>query len=187
MKRHLLNCVVAAVILALASFGARAEEQMLYWMIDENNKYEFEYAVVYVAPTANLEGKSWTAKDGFGVVEGTIALPKDIDGGFAYEPIEGSHTTTLDILTELGEENWSAYSFYIELLQWDADNEVEIRKGVSELATYSDLTANHHVLGAGLTIPSNLVVWRPTTTPEPTSGLLLLLGNALLALRRRKR
>lgn len=164
---------------------ARAEEQMLYWMIDGNNEYAFDYAVVYVAPTANLEGKSWTAKDGFGEVEGTIALPKEIDGGYAYLPKDGSYTTTLDILTELGEEDWAGYTFYIELLQWDAVNEVEIRKGVSETSTYNDLTKNHHILGSGLTIPSNLVVWAPKTTPEPSSALLLLCGLAALALRRR--
>lgn len=163
---------------------ARAEEQMLYWMIDENNTFAFDYAVVYVAPTANLEGRTWTVADGFGDVAGTIALPTEIDGGFAYLPNEGSFTT-LDILTDLGETNWSSYTFYIELLQWDAASGTETRTGVSQMATYADLTANHHILGSGLTIPSNLVVWAPKTTPEPSSALLLLCGLAALALRRR--
>lgn len=186
MKFGLLSRLGIVMVLALAFLGARGEDQpMLYWMIDENNEYAFDYAVVYVAPTANLEGKSWTAKDGFGEVEGTIALPKEVDGGYAYLPIEGSHTTTLDILTELGEENWAAYTFYIELIQWDEATQTEIRTGVSETMTYNDLTTNHHILGAGLTIPDNLVVWAPKTTPEPTSATLLLVGLAALALKRK--
>lgn len=63
----------------------------------------------------------------------------------------------------------------------------------SGTVTYNDLVAasalvssplvNHtayNVAGAGLT-------WNPAPVPEPTSGLLLLVGGALLALRRRRR
>ena len=42
-----------------------------------------------------------------------------------------------------------------------------------------DYTA-YNVAGAGL-------AWNPAPVPEPTSGLLLLVGGALLALRRRRR
>lgn len=63
----------------------------------------------------------------------------------------------------------------------------------SETVTYDKLLAasalassplvNHtayNVAGAGLT-------WNPAPVPEPTSGLLLFVGGALLALRRRRR
>lgn len=161
-------------------------DSLLYWRIDESNQIPFEYAVVY-ATTADVSGMTWTVDDGYGV--DAIALPKSVDGGFGYETAPGSQFVTLDILTELGTENWSSYTFYIELLQWDVDREQEIRLGVSATSTYEDLVSNHHVLGAGLTIPDNLVVWAPqtSTVPEPTSGLLLLIGGAALFLRRRRR
>lgn len=161
---------------------AHAEEEMLYWMIDEKNEIEFDYAVVY-ATTADLTGKTWTTENGYGV-EAT-ALPKSVEDGLGYEPVKGSFTTTLDILTELEGVNYPAYSFYIELIHWDEATQTEIRKGVSEVASYKDLTTNHHILGSNLTIPDNLVVWAPTTVPEPTSGALALIGFALLSLRRR--
>ena len=161
-------------------------DSLLYWMVDDSsNEVKFEYAVVYAAPTANLAGKTWTAEEGFGEV-GAIALPADVPNGFGYDVKEGSQKGTWDILTSLGSMDYSAYSFYIELLQWDNDAQQEIRKGVSMVSSYSDLVENHHILGSGMTIPSNLAVWAPmTAAPEPSSGLLLLLGSAILLLRRR--
>ena len=161
-------------------------DSMLYWMIDDSsNQVKFEYAVVYAAPTANLDGKTWSAEQGYGDV-GAIPLPADVPNGFGYDVKEGSQTDTLDILTSLGAMDYSAYSFYIELLQWDGDSQSEIRKGVSMVSSYTDLVEGHHILGSGMTIPSNLAVWAPmTAAPEPSSGLLLLLGSAILLLRRR--
>ena len=162
-------------------------DSLLYWMVDgSSNQVKFEYAVVYAAPTANLEGRTWSADVGYGDV-GAIALPADVPNGFGYDTKKGSQTGTWDILTSLGSMDYSAYSFYIELLQWDGDAQREIRNGVSMVSSYSDLVENHHILGSGMTIPSNLAVWAPQTVaaPEPTSGLLLLVGTALLLLRRR--
>lgn len=187
----------SALALLLTSVAGRAladgdawdgSDSLLYWMVDDSsNEVKFEYAVVYAAPTANLAGKTWTAEEGYGDV-GAIALPKDAEGGmgFAYDTKKGSQKGTWDILTSLGSMDYSAYSFYIELLQWDKDAQREIRKGVSMVSSYSDLVENHHILGSGMTIPSNLAVWAPmTAAPEPSSGLLLLLGSAILLLRRR--
>lgn len=183
MKLFLQKGVFGFVVLFLAGW-ALAEDSMLYWMIDDSNEIEFQYAVVY-ATTADLTDRIWTKDKGYDVE--AVALPKGVEGGFAYETVEGSSRVTLDILTDLGSENWSAYTFYIELLQWDDELGQELRKGVSATSSYADLVSHNHVLGSGLTIPSNLVVWAPQTgtVPEPSSDLLVLLGGLLLLLRRR--
>lgn len=194
MVRNVVR-VFALVLLAAVTAGRAladgawdGSDSMLYWMVDDSsNQVEFEYAVVYAAPTVNLDGKTWTADEGYGNV-GAVALPTDVPGGFGYEVKLGSQTGTLDILTSLGSMDYSAYSFYIELLQWDGDSQSEIRKGVSVVSSYSDLVENHHILGSGMTIPNNLVAWTPQTiaAPEPTSGLLMLFGCAALLLKRRR-
>lgn len=185
MKALLRGGFLALAALILPGQGW-AEDFALYWMIDDANEIEFEYAVVYAVKTDSIEGKTWNQAEGYGDV-GAIGLPNDGNGGWAYLPKEGSTTATWKQLTDLGGENWSSYSFYVELLQWDAVNDNEVRVGVSTTSTYGDLVTNHHILGSGLTIPSNLVVWAPTTSavPEPTTGVLFLLGGALLLLRRR--
>lgn len=179
--RVLLRGLIAILTSLFVSCAARGDVQALYWQIDSRNEIEFDYAVLYAVDTTAGEGAT------------PIALPNNGEGGFAYMSQNGGLSTAvldteLESLLALGEKNPSAYSFYIELVQWDAVNEVGIVRGVSEVASYVNLTQNNHILGGGLTIPGNLVVWKPATAvPEPTGGSLLLVGLAMLALRRSRR
>ena len=178
--RVLLRGLIAILASLFVSCAARGDVQALYWQIDSRNEIEFDYAVLYAVDTTAGEGAT------------PIALPNNGEGGFAYVSQNGGLTTAvldteLESLLALGEKNPSAYGFYIELIQWDAANEMEIVRGVSEFASYVNLTQNNHVLGGGLTIPSNLVVWTPATVvPEPSTGILLMMGFAVLLLRRQR-
>lgn len=182
--RAIALLLLAAAGRTLTAFGGEdSSDTLLYWMIDDSStKIQFDYAVVYAAPTANLEGKTWTAEAGYGDV-GSVPLPAGVAGGFAYKSDSDLRTGVMTSLGSLG--NYSSYSFYIELLNWDGN--IETREGVSTLSSYSDLVANHHILVTGLAIPSNLAPWAPMagSVPEPTSGLLVALGCAALLLRRR--
>lgn len=76
--------------------------------------------------------------------------------------------------------NPSGYSFYIELM-----NSSGSVVGHSESATYSELAAN--ITTDALDF-ATVDVWHGGTysVPEPTSGVLMLIGLAGLALKRRK-
>lgn len=170
MKTMKLILAFAALLIAHL-----ASAEMLYWMIGDStnggsNTIEFNYAVLYAV---NDNGK--------------IALPTTVEGGGAYGNENLSLTTTTGPqLTELDGIKPAMYSYYVELVTWNDVTEKETVVGVSEMVSYSDLASQGHVIGAGMTIPATAHIWMPTTAvPEPTSGLLILIGLASLALKRK--
>lgn len=85
-----------------------------------------------------------------------------------------------------GAELRSTYSFAIELGAWssDATDADWILAAFSESATYAQLAQ----FRSTELMPQGQVPWNPGaySAPEPTSGLLFLIGGALLALRRKR-
>lgn len=165
MKR-LIFTLAALFIAHLAS------AEMLYWMIGDStnggsNTIEFNYAILYAT------------NDGI-----TTPVGDKLYGNEELSPI----TTTNQQMTDLGEGwDYQNYSFYVELFNYDFDLDIETSVGVSEWATYDSLVSNGAIIPSGMAIPPTAQLWVPTTAvPEPTSGLLLLLGCALLSLTRRK-
>ena len=79
------------------------------------------------------------------------------------------------------------YAFIVELGNWDGSNWSTL--ALSETASYADLAANNHIDNVSGYNPNPITPWMPTSyvVPEPSSGLMLLVGAALLALRRGKR
>lgn len=80
----------------------------------------------------------------------------------------------------------STYSFAIELGSWssDATDADWILAAFSGSATYAQLAQ----FRSTELMPQGQVPWNPGaySAPEPTSGLLMLIGGALLALRRKR-
>lgn len=104
------------------------------------------------------------------IVNGVMAA----EGGAAY---------TMASLGTLGDVDFSQYSFAIELGAWSGEDDW-LLAAVSATATYDQLAAFRN-FETGV---QKQMAWNPGTysAPEPTSGLLVLIGGALLALKRKR-
>ena len=87
--------------------------------------------------------------------------------------------------SNLGAYTDAAYAFTIELGHWEAGGEWDVLATSRESMTYAELFAGGWVSSSSDAYPRE-GPWAPTfSIPEPSSGLLLLIGGALLALRRK--
>ena len=163
----------------MATLAANADP-LLYWMVDQtgaDNPISFEIARVGYSQDGSttpagyltLVDENGGRSDAIGASGGgTAATWADLSGFTAGDP---------------------AYSFFVELLSWNDTSSTWDRMGQSATMTYSQLVSNGSVLPSSLAIgTTDLTAWTPAVgVPEPSSGLLLLMGGSLLALRRRRK
>ena len=205
---HRLAALVAAILTAGAS---PAEEQVLYWMVDGSAKVDKQdgsspvSVLDYFAdPEVQASGSDFAARirvtggdipegedrfldiyiPGYGIYEGGGAYGvsfSDSSGYWGAGVPTGNQSPSDTYFVETPE-----YSFIVELGNLDSsDNWTTVAR--SAAAVYSQLVDSyiHRTFDMN---PSPLAVWTPaafTAVPEPSGGLLVLVGGALLALRRR--
>ena len=174
---------ILCLTLGMSACVALAEDSYIYWMLSPNASYSSEAA-------GPLEPGTYQARV-VGIQEG-----KDYDFNW--------NNTYLNMSTELGVagDDWvtvsvgglnpgfiaygaqsSGWKYYVELYN---DGKIFARSVESAPAVYS-----HDSIAAigSISAPSNmwlLLNMAPQSAPEPSSGLLMLLGCAALALRRRR-
>lgn len=191
MKRLLM--LAFAALLSLAS-RAKAEDDVLwlYWKVDASvdqsgrgDGIEFYGASLYVVEEEGGEGRLISTKYGDGSA-------KTLNGANEYERFDGLPCDCL--VSDISGVGVGA-SFYVELLGSDYDTVVGYWQG--DFMTMDDLTKMHQALTgmvAGLQREEPFhhvhggewVANQFSSVPEPSGGLLLLIGTAILALRRRK-
>ena len=160
----------------LGAFAASADDSYLYWMMntDDGTAAKFEYDAVQVRAyetAAGVDsGNYLTLYYGNGNEAGT-----SLDAGVA--------TMGLPFYASLASAMGSSFSYVVELFHDGA------KVGQSESIFFNDAMAENYVAFA--TSAGNLPAmgtWMAggfSAVPEPNSALMLLLGCAVLALRRK--
>ena len=201
--------IAAYAAAALTAGVASAGDDVLYWMIDNSATVEKDGVTTSVASFFKNygapEGSAFAAR--VRVTGGDIQDGQDVfldlyipgsgvdEGGGEYgvefSDVGGYWGAGVPTGNQSPSGDFSAgtpeYSFIVELGNIDSsDNWTTVATSAS--ATYSSLGDYiHETFDIN---PGQIAVWSPTTftapVPEPSSGLLMAVGLALLALRRKR-
>ena len=148
----------------LALMGS-ASASTLFWQVNPDGAGQLGWDGTGNPTYAVLKATTGTLAEGVGIA--------------AYDLSEGKAWAT-----DLGDYGNSTYSFFVELI--NASGTVYTQKAAT---SYNDLLSSGYVSASALDRPTGALSggFNGAAVPEPTSGVLLLIGGAMLALRRRRR
>ena len=169
MKKIMI--MAAALVLAFGA-SAAAANGYLYWTL---NPVEDSLAFAYVKVLGvDANGESTVLNSSSGGVESSPV----IFGGDAEYPVTVTSLETAYYTLIPEGIGWK--NFYVELYNWEG-----AVVGVSQQAVYDDLLkpfVYSDMSTAGIVTPYQFTA----NIPEPSGGMLFLIGLGVLALRRRK-
>lgn len=152
-------------LIAFALLCSSVQASVMYWQVDKA-----DYAGITAADDVNA----------FGLYALGANNERRLIDSYVGEP--GQKSAAVDVT--LYSEN---YSFIIELYKYDESSNTYAQLGQGETATYDQLE-DLGFIGNELTPVAQAAAWHggTMTVPEPTSGFLMMVGLALLGLKRRK-
>ena len=159
-------------------------------------KVILSFAIAMVAVVTNAEFLNWTVGSTF----------KGLNSGSDYDSAKIYYTTTansnsggtyLDSIgktpgvssIDISEIDKSNLGFYIEVYNYDVSTGYGDAVAKSDYYSYSSLVGTKAITTSALAAASIAYAFNGSgvqATPEPTSGLLLLMGFAMLGLKRKK-
>lgn len=208
MNRHLLKITAFVAALLTVGVASAGENDVLYWMIDSSATVEDTQAGTSATIgeffSSYPEGSAFAAR--VRVTGGDIQAGQDVfldlyipgygldEGGGEYGVVFSDAGGYWGAGVPTGNQSPSGdysagtpeFSFIVELGNIDSsDNWTTV--ATSAAKAYSDLGDYiHETFDIN---PGQIAVWTPaqfTAVPEPSGGLLTLMGVALLALRRKR-
>lgn len=183
--RTMRKVILLAVVLGIAS-AVRAEDSYLYWMVDVDAATEYAVSRGY-AFDENLSAKVRVLGND---APADIYLPllyKDgylIGDSVGYPAIRDAWDNYGAFWASLGNMQSGycreGYSYVVELF-YDSS-----WIGQSAELSYNEAVTGNLISFSKMSPPTGLWMPAPYAVPEPNSALLMLLGCAVLALRRRR-
>lgn len=164
------------LVMAFAVVSAAvAQASYLYWQTGTGTSFNGH----------NIYGYSMVATDG---TTTTYLTPTYTDGSAVTALKTNVYGSDSEYKILLDEGTYSNYSFYVEYVGYDSAAFGQGNAGViavGETMSYAALVTNGHIVPAGLTTIPTAWTGGTASAPEPSSAVLMLIGLAGLALKRR--
>ena len=175
MPRRLIAATLTTLSIALSACG---EDSYLYWMASTEDDYwpRFSAAALRTMEKADGDRSASTLLD--------VKAPEDLSTDLTPIP-SGTYVNTY---TVFGSGLYEGWTFFVELLNYNPDTGEYLHSmylpghGYDELVSSGALVMDY-MTPTGLTFGNAINL---SAVPEPSSGLMLLLGLAALGLRRRR-
>lgn len=173
MKKLILSALM--LLSCEVIFAEGTEDMYLYWMIGDNATYDGKSA-----GAAGLSG--YNARVSFDDGATYLYLYEDVGAATLGKSTTFDNVKGLDTIAAFSSSEAVSKSFFVELYN-EAAGSTTYR---SDAVAYSALSSYISSM-EGMAQPADTYVFTTfQSVPEPTSGLLLLLGVAGLALKRKR-